>query len=1459
MTYDNQGTPTGILYTPTSSEWLTDPVTGNWYVNVTNYISLDSGIAVADQLIVVRQADFSSISPLIQATDIWKAWTCPNTNSSGSTMYTLDGSKVVMSSTASDYTFSRGGSSVQLSTFDPTTDTVYILRKTQDLTNYVSWVSGSHITAAQLNRAFTQLLNINQENAILSDNKGTLDPHVGTPSGICPLDSLGKIASDYIGDGTLASTTGNGISGDGTTSSPLAIDLDTDSGLVVSSTGLKADVVDNVTATDTNKPLSANQGKLLQDQINNLGEGINYKGSGDMAGSEGEIFYATLFGTPVTGDTVTHTGSGTTASASWGGITIAQYNTIRYDGSSWEVVDSSSYVKTDGTINLHADQKATTQTTTDSDTSVATTAFVHAVTDAVNLSELADVDNDTDDTTGNMIYWDGTSWADIALNVTAPGNTILSTGDGLVALSDVTDTLGPANGDFLKYDGTEWVASSETATAMSVVPAATAEADNTSVESTSGTSDSEGSDDSEELRDVLLDTNLGHNNDSNSSTIAIADFNGGIYKCSHIYRTPTRIKDIITNATGGNSSPRSVRYTSRVSIPNKRDITIRNGTFTIEYESGTSSGFLIPSWYDVISSGSRLKPTTTLSTAPKPGVYELDVANVMDFAEGCIVSINESNQTSDDYHDPGAEPVGEVRAESNKVIKVEYGKLYLKYPTKFSYRSGTTISTTNSSEVASNGFAAKTGATATITVPSDTSTANDDTVQKTLILTSADKKKWYLQSTSGSNDFTTTGTIDDPLLYAHDDTGTTLISNIAACINGHTELTTWVLAAVSSETLTLTQQDGSSNTFYGENANSRLEGTFIDNIDMANNDGTFLVSGLTCTHFTTGTTPRTENVVIENMTFENEGAREWKLGSNPVQYFEASGGTNGYAKITLPEDHNLPVGFTTIGRTDGFDITDNVASSFSPRWWADINGFLYLYVHPDDPKNVLRTQMQLGGQFQHGLQGRNDGDGTYTAPKTLNSLATGGDNCYLSVGGYSYGLQLKYSSGITIRNCIFKGFGIGIYLHNCENVLIEDCTFIGAGRGYGASTTGVYIAGASRNVKVRNCHISNHAYGIRVIYSGSSSTYAISPSDVLIENCTFSEITRPIYARDCVGLTIRNNDIKGGLITPTLHQFRQQYATYGIYAVGTQVLVEGNKIYGREVPPTEGVYSQLGFGVQTNEDYDYPSGDVTQDTYTGKRMPVWTYGIYVVDRIAGFTDEDTGVSKKVQGPIIRNNTVKDVWRGPAIYLSINGGHLTAPKKYDHVVVSNNHVTSGGSCIHVIAWSGGTVDGISSLDISNNTALHEPRVSYIDDYLALEQADGSSRLDSDAPSNVVALYWGNGESPPVITNTTICNNNIYGFSSTAAVYALRLGGEIDKKHVLDHALVAGNKVTGGTYCMYIDNPDNEASSTICRNTAIMGNFFSDVKNGVLHNSLKFLEHETNTFTNNHITMNSNTYG
>ena len=263
MAYDNN-TDKVTFIKKTGSEISSN----NYVVDISSLIDsttkISSVLSDQDEFVVVRKFDDSSISPAITADETWTAWTLPNTSSSGSTMYSLSGTDVTFSQTAADYTWTTAQSGRSADVVLPSIasgDTIYILRKTFNLQKLVNWTTGSKITSSNLNLASDQMLFLHQEMMTMWQKFHSLNPSVGQPDGVCPLDSSGTISSAYIGATTLNNTTGDGLTGAGTAASPLAVDLVTNGGLEIASEKLQVEVINALDNTSTTKPLSANQGK----------------------------------------------------------------------------------------------------------------------------------------------------------------------------------------------------------------------------------------------------------------------------------------------------------------------------------------------------------------------------------------------------------------------------------------------------------------------------------------------------------------------------------------------------------------------------------------------------------------------------------------------------------------------------------------------------------------------------------------------------------------------------------------------------------------------------------------------------------------------------------------------------------------------------------------------------------------------------------------------------------------------------------------------------------------------------------------------------------------------------------------------------------------------------------------------------------------------------------------------
>lgn len=666
MAYDNN-TDKVTFIKKTGSEIISN----DYKIDISSLLDstskLSSVLNDSDEIMIVRKFDSSSISPAITADEAWSAWVLPKNNSSGSTMYSLSGNDVTFSQTASDYTWTTIHSGRAADVALPALasgDTVYVLRKTYALQHLVTWTAGSKITSSNLNLFGDQFLNLSQELISMWQNIHSYHPAMGQPSGICPLDSSGLVPSTNMGGANV----GDGLAGVGSVASPLVVDLDGDS-LEFSSGNLKVATVDGLTSSSTSKPLSANQGKLLNESILTLTSGIVYKGGFDLVTKD-----AADLGTPVAGWTVGHTGSGITSHASWGSLTIANGNLVRYNGSAWQVAQSAASVLADGTIELSADWdagstrtiSAKTQANTDSSTKLATTAWVRTHTGAASanmiLTSIADVY--VDDSTvaeGDMIYWDGNSWEPILLNDITPGsNKIITTGDSIEDLADV-GSMTPGEGEVLTFSSGSWV-STDIGVTPSVVTCAGA---------TPASDTATGADASTAVLAALNNVNLGSNVTlgMDTSVLSVLEFGGK----THFIGDGTAVA-------------------STVAPDFRKNVTIRNGT--LKYNLGDNDDKIL------LNYESTTALSTTTSNSISMGTSKVSVAsstgyNVGDFIK--IVADNDPATASDDdvhhvYVSNTAEGNRFYSQWIGEIARIEGNNIYLTHPMHVEFTSGAAVS-----------------------------------------------------------------------------------------------------------------------------------------------------------------------------------------------------------------------------------------------------------------------------------------------------------------------------------------------------------------------------------------------------------------------------------------------------------------------------------------------------------------------------------------------------------------------------------------------------------------------------------------------------------------------------------------------------------------------------------------------------------------------------------------------
>ena len=179
-----------------------------------------------DDILVVRKFDHSTIDPTtynhttdpLRTEEAWEYWTHPKANSSGSYMYTL-GTNNKITFEAADAVISGTETSVWDRTREnpPATltlpsiadgDLIYVFRKTSILNKSIHFQPASRLTAASLNTALDQLFRLSQENYAFIHNFSKLNPAVGNPNGVCPLNAKGLIDETYVDD-TLFLTADN--------------------------------------------------------------------------------------------------------------------------------------------------------------------------------------------------------------------------------------------------------------------------------------------------------------------------------------------------------------------------------------------------------------------------------------------------------------------------------------------------------------------------------------------------------------------------------------------------------------------------------------------------------------------------------------------------------------------------------------------------------------------------------------------------------------------------------------------------------------------------------------------------------------------------------------------------------------------------------------------------------------------------------------------------------------------------------------------------------------------------------------------------------------------------------------------------------------------------------------------------------------------------------------------------
>jgi len=1381
-TYDNQSNATGVIYTPTSSDWSLD-VDGTYKVNISS-LSLDPKVTTADQIVVIRQFDFDTIvstpSPLLTGAETWEVWTLPKANSSGSTMYSLsgDGSSVTvnMSVTAADYLYQRtvGNTTteIQLPVFDSSADTVYIMRKTQDLMNYINWTAGSRITASQLNHGLLQLLNISQELSVMQDNKNTLDPFVGKPGGICPLEADGTISNTYIGSATLSNTVGDGLEGDGSSTTPLKVDLagtdGVESGLAFDGSGdLKADTIDNLTSsTEVYKPLSAKQGYTLDQKIAGLDSAFTYKGTIDIDAGAGQAAPSAVAGD--TYDIIEGDGGTTTVTLSnFNNISATKGDIIRYNGSAWVEVDQAQVVRADGTVALNTAQVAVTQSAADSTTKVSTTAFVQQEITGTKLSELSDVETDTDDTGGNMIVWDTDSWEPLRLETVDYTKQVITTGSDLSAIDGVTLSGTPSTGQVLNVGGDgQWVNATVSNDSYVATVASSADAGG-------------GADDSAAVYTAWNNANLGHGGIPTSSTLSYLEFAGAKH---------------LMSATN-NGAPAG----TRLSFTAKQGITYRNGTLQFN-EVTPFDG----TWTTMLTtSGTTLNTTTLENDNDYPaewGDYYIKVptSGVPFMFEGALIRIgtNDALQSSIPLGCDKESTVKVRAGEMNVVQSVDRptGRVRLKYPIK-----------------------ARIDDLEEIIIPTVSATAAYvDIVLDDPIPASADNDTIILERADGTKD-TFTATTGTPAAneWVHSTATDTYGDNMAAEINSHPS---WVAAyTTGTNTIRITQA------IAGVTGNTAVGGTILAGDGVVGNPITPSLAG--------GTSPQISDQVFDNMVFEDLNTGFWELDTNSVA---GTGSTS--VTVTLPRDHGLANGVTFTGQMDSCNISGGVSGT---PYYSDINTpIVYTAVVDTDTgsSNTLTATLNNSKTLDTGnFGGRNaqlhygENNGIYlTYAKNITFR-----NCTFK--GFGIAVWLKFCDNITFESCTFEN-GSNIprpyYVNQlatgkrlridggCRNITVKDCNF-------NNDNTAIHMtAGSSATYRaIYDLHIDNNkmdGFSFGLYQSANPATTLLIESKITNNTITLKSHNS---RRNCRQLS---------------REWRTNYA-YGMYLAGWNLEIKNNNIGGVQAyvqEENEDAFDQVGYGRADDGGRDHPVGGPTfrNVLYEKKKVPVAFEGILVfimgggrrsfyntyqgglgassplTGKNVGPNGADSTWGALLYTPIgnwdtpscsqIENNNIHSYFYAIAVYY--RGGSSEAPEAIPSPRIIGNNIVCLRRGIFMVSGYNQTTC-IENAIVRDNHIFNDHWSKIYEKVTSVESSDGTS--DFDVEGSADGMLWiyavkdgGTGGTNHhncfvnllVESNTVQCTSNVY------KTYPMRVSGQsgLHSRYWQEQTHLRSNNFLGG---------------------------------------------------------------
>jgi len=502
-----------------------DVINNNYVVDYSSLINPDDRLSMSiddqDEIVVVRKFDESTIvdadfTSAITASEAWSAYTLPRDSDSGSPMYTIDSANktITFSTTASDWdwtTSQSGRGAVITLPSIASGDTIYVLRKTYSLTKLVEFTSGSRINSDNLNFIVDQLLFSVQEAIDSVYNLHEWNPVLDTLSGVPSLDSSGLLRTSQ-----LNISAEDGIQGTGKATDKIRLNLADDS-MVISGEQVKVNTSDVLTSTSTTQPLSANQGKTLDEKITSIGGALVYKGTFDISSGAG----TSAPSSPSTGHTYDVVGTGTHTMSNLNSLSLTAGDIIRYSGSTWVEVTQAATIRADGTIALSGDWdagsartiQAETVAATDSSRALATTAHVKSL----DVADFNDVTDYGAGTNGHILKRISGAWVSVDPDDGTNGISIHN-------LKDVQDSAA-STGQFLKWTGSTWEASAAGVTNLANVSAGTND----------GTTD-----DASSVTTALNNAGIAGGSASTSSILGSTDFQGRHYGVNSSIETFTK-------------------------------------------------------------------------------------------------------------------------------------------------------------------------------------------------------------------------------------------------------------------------------------------------------------------------------------------------------------------------------------------------------------------------------------------------------------------------------------------------------------------------------------------------------------------------------------------------------------------------------------------------------------------------------------------------------------------------------------------------------------------------------------------------------------------------------------------------------------------------------------------------------------------------------------------------------